>query len=80
MKYSDVLMLSMNDTITLGQRVDVRKALNLRTMFKETGKERIDVRTILNEDAPVFPYVWEKIAPKIEVLPLVAYNSAFDIG
>ena len=52
MKYSDVLMLSMNDTITLGQRVDVRKALNLRTMFKETGKERIDVRTILNEDAP----------------------------
>ena len=32
------------------------------------------------EDAPVFPYVWEKIAPKIEGLPLVAHNSAFDEG
>ncbi|MBP5505829.1 MAG: 3'-5' exoribonuclease [Bacteroidales bacterium] len=30
------------------------------------------------EDAPVFPYVWEKIAPKIEGLPLVAHNSMFD--
>ena len=32
------------------------------------------------EDAPVFPYVWEKIAPMIEGLPLVAHNSAFDEG
>ena len=32
------------------------------------------------EDAPVFPYVWEKIAPKIEGLPLVAHNSRFDEG
>ena len=30
------------------------------------------------EDAPVFPYVWEKIAPLIDGLPLVAHNSAFD--
>ena len=30
------------------------------------------------EDAPVFPYVWEKIAPLIEGLPLVAHNSKFD--
>ena len=30
------------------------------------------------EDAPVFPYVWEKIAPKIEGLPLVAHNARFD--
>ena len=30
------------------------------------------------DDAPVFPYVWEKIAPKIEGLPLVAHNSQFD--
>ena len=30
------------------------------------------------EDAPVFPRVWEKIAPLIEGLPLVAHNSAFD--
>ena len=32
------------------------------------------------EDAPVFPYVWEKVAPKIEGLPLVAHNSRFDEG
>ncbi|MBR4264489.1 MAG: 3'-5' exonuclease [Bacteroidales bacterium] len=30
------------------------------------------------ENAPVFPKVWEKIAPKIEGLPLVAHNKAFD--
>mgnify|MGYP004652596289 CR=1 FL=1 len=30
------------------------------------------------EDAPVFPEVWEKIAPLIEGLPLVAHNSRFD--
>lgn len=32
------------------------------------------------EDAPVFPYVWEKIEPLIEGLPLVAHNSPFDEG
>ena len=32
------------------------------------------------EDAPVFPRVWEKIAPMIEGLPLVAHNSPFDEG
>ena len=32
------------------------------------------------EDAPVFPYVWEKIEPIIEGLPLVAHNSRFDEG
>ena len=31
-------------------------------------------------DAPVFPFVWEKIAPLIEGLPLVAYNARFDEG
>ena len=30
------------------------------------------------EDAPVFPFVWEKIAPMIEDLPLVAHNARFD--
>ena len=30
--------------------------------------------------APVFPYVWEKVAPLIEGLPLVAHNSPFDEG
>ena len=29
-------------------------------------------------DAPVFPCVWEKVAPLIEGLPLVAHNSPFD--
>ena len=37
-------MLSRNDTITLGLQVDVGKALDLLRMFKEAGKERIDVR------------------------------------
>ena len=32
------------------------------------------------ECAPVFPLVWEKIAPMIEGLPLVAHNSRFDEG
>ncbi|MBP5398619.1 MAG: 3'-5' exoribonuclease [Bacteroidales bacterium] len=31
-------------------------------------------------DAPVFPAVWEKIAPLIEGLPLVAHNAPFDEG
>ena len=31
-------------------------------------------------DAPVFPRVWERIAPLIEGLPLVAHNSRFDEG
>lgn len=31
-------------------------------------------------DAPVFPDVWEQIAPMIEGLPLVAHNACFDEG
>ena len=30
------------------------------------------------ENEKVFPHVWKEIAPKIEGLPLVAHNSAFD--
>ena len=30
------------------------------------------------DDAPVFPYVWKKIEPLIEGLPLVAHNKTFD--
>ena len=30
--------------------------------------------------APVFPTVWAQIEPKIEGLPLVAHNKAFDEG
>lgn len=32
------------------------------------------------DSAPVFPEVWEKIAPLVEELPLVAHNSRFDEG
>lgn len=32
------------------------------------------------DDAPVFPKVWEKVAPLIGNLPLVAHNSPFDEG
>ncbi|MBP5302750.1 MAG: 3'-5' exoribonuclease, partial [Bacteroidales bacterium] len=41
------------------------------------------VHGIREEDtycAPVFPRVWEKVAPMIEGLPFVAHNSAFDEG
>lgn len=30
------------------------------------------------QDAPIFPDVWKRIAPKIEGQPLVAHNKAFD--
>ncbi len=30
------------------------------------------------DNAPVFPFVWQKIEPLIEGLPLVAHNKAFD--
>lgn len=30
------------------------------------------------KDAPVFPDVWKRVAPKIAGLPLVAHNKAFD--
>ena len=32
------------------------------------------------DDADVFPEVWQRIAPEIEGLPLVAHNSPFDEG
>ena len=32
------------------------------------------------EGAPVFPQVWEGVAPLVEGLPLVAHNSRFDEG
>jgi DNA polymerase-3 subunit epsilon len=32
------------------------------------------------DDKPDFPTIWEKIAPQIEGLPLVAHNSPFDEG
>ena len=31
-------------------------------------------------DAPVFPYVWEKVVPIIGDLPLAAHNARFDEG
>jgi DNA polymerase-3 subunit epsilon len=39
------------------------------------------VHGLTNEDtnnAPVFPEVWSKIAPKVEGLPFVAHNKSFD--
>jgi len=32
------------------------------------------------DSAEVFPYVWERVAPLIEGLPLVAHNAPFDEG
>ncbi|MDR2413912.1 MAG: 3'-5' exonuclease [Odoribacteraceae bacterium] len=31
-------------------------------------------------DAPLFPLVWQEIAPRLSGLPLVAHNSPFDEG
>ena len=49
--YSDESMLTRIDIIILMQQVDVTKAYDLLAMFKEAGKERIDIRTILDEVA-----------------------------
>ncbi|MCE2617325.1 3'-5' exonuclease [Phocaeicola oris] len=41
----------------------------------------IQVHGITERDtwnAPIFPKVWEQVAPKIEGLPLVAHNKRFD--
>ena len=45
-------MLTKSDITILMQQVDVTKAYHLLAMFKEAGKERIDIRTILDEAAP----------------------------
>lgn len=45
-------MLTRSDITILMQQVDVTKAYDLLAMFKEAGKERIDIRTILDEAAP----------------------------
>ena len=44
-------MLTRSDITILMQQVDVTKAFDLLAMFKEAGKERIDIRTILDEAA-----------------------------
>ena len=31
------------------------------------------------QDAPIFPVVWQEIAPRIEGLPLVAHNKALSL-
>lgn len=40
-------MLTRSDITILMQQVDVTKAYDLLAMFKEAGKERIDIQTIL---------------------------------
>ena len=45
-------MLTRSDITILMQQVDVTKAYDLLAMFKEAGKERIDIRTLLDEAAP----------------------------
>ena len=45
-------MLTRSDITILMQQFDVTKAYELLAMFKEAGKERIDIRTILDEAVP----------------------------
>lgn len=44
--------MAKNDSVILGMQVDVNKAYDLLNMFKEAGKNRIDIQTILDEAAP----------------------------
>lgn len=52
-------MLTKSDITILMQQVDVTKAYGLLAMFKEAGKERIDIRAVRdfhpggNDQAPV---------------------------
>ena len=41
-------MLTRSDITILMQQVDVTKAYDLLAMFKDAGKERIDIRTVYN--------------------------------
>ena len=44
--------MAKNDGVILRMQVDVNKAYDLLNMFKEAGKNRIDIQTILDEAAP----------------------------
>lgn len=44
--------MAKNDCVILRMQVDVNKAYDLLNMFKEAGKNRIDIQTILDEAAP----------------------------
>ena len=44
MRLFDTLMLTRSDITILIRQVDVTKAYDLLAMFKEAGKERIDIR------------------------------------
>lgn len=44
--------MAKNDGVILRMQVDVNKACDLLNMFKEAGKNRIDIQTILDEAAP----------------------------
>ena len=41
--------MAKNDSTLLRMQVDVGKAYDLLTMFKEAGKNRIDIQTILDD-------------------------------
>lgn len=45
-------MTPRNESTLLRMQVDVNKAYDLLNMFKEAGKNRIDIQTILDEAAP----------------------------
>ena len=40
--------MAKNDSVILRMQVDVNKAYDLLNMFKEAGKNRIDIQTILD--------------------------------
>ena len=50
-------MTPRNESTLLRMQVDVNKAYDLLNMFKEAGKNRIDIQTILDIDESVAPYL-----------------------
>lgn len=44
--------MAKKDSVILGMQVDVNKAYDLLKIFKEAGKNRIDIQTVLDEAAP----------------------------
>ncbi len=63
-------MLSRNDMTVLMRQVDVEKALDLLTMFKEAGKEKIDVQPCLSSSKRVMPF-----SPYFPTMEFASYNS-----
>lgn len=71
-KYRPTTLYDLDVIISVGYRVHSPRGIQCQQVHGLCPED--------TEDAPVFPFVWEKIEPLIEGLPLVAHNSRFDEG